>query len=243
MKRYIKLFMMGIILMVLFISGNVHAKEIYYTNDNGVSLSEEEYDFFSRVYWEGYQEYLTPEKYEMYVANDFLNAEVASSTTQDINANSPQGTFHSTTYKGITITKVCSNTCIIATVTDWYLDPSVRSYDVIGSYIYGATRIGTPSTLISSTTSSFSSNLIKYDTNGFGTSFQLPGGSSLKITQDFVTTTSGHIYASYQHAMQTSSLSISQSYNISLTGFGGVFGFYGSAYSIYDDMNGVDIVL
>ena len=39
------------------------AKENYFTNENGVSLSEKEYDFFSKLYWEGYQKSLTQEEY------------------------------------------------------------------------------------------------------------------------------------------------------------------------------------
>lgn len=250
MKRYIKLFIVPVLCFAVFLSyNNVNAKEIYYSNDNGVSLSKEEYDFFSMLYWDGYQEYLTTEKYEIFVANDFLNAEYDSSTTQEKNnikigdVSSAQGTYHSTNSKSISISKICDTTCIIITKVNWFGTPSVKSYDVIGAYLYGATRIGTPSTLASSNSNTTSTAYYKYDSNGFGGSFVVPSGSGLVITQDFITTTSGHIYASYQHATKTSSLAISQSYNISLTGFGGVFGFYGSAYNTYDDMNGVDIIL
>ena len=249
MRRYIKLSIVIVLfLLVTITANNVSAKEIYFTNDNGVSLSKEEYDFFKQLYWDGFPELLTLEKYEQFVSMDFLNAEYEYSTTQNINKigdqYSPRGTYHSTGAKSIRISKVCSNNCVIVTVAEWFGTPSVKSYDVIGAYLYNSTRIGTPTTIISSSTTSYSSNSIKYDTNGFGTSFLLPqSGNSYVISQDFLTTYSGHIYASYQHAASTSSLTISQSYNISLTGFGGVFGFYGQAYNIYDGMQGVDIVL
>ncbi len=250
MRRYVKSFIVTVLLLIVFVTNsNVNAKEIYYTNDYGVSLSKEEYDFFSQVYWEGFQKLLTLEKYEQFVSIDFLNAEYEYSTTREKDKKigeeySPKGTYHSTGTKSVSISKICSTNCIIVTVAEWYGTPTIKSYDVIGAYLYNSTRLSTPSTIISSTTTSYSSNSIKYDSNGFGTSFLLPqSGNSYEISQDFITTKSGHIYASYQHAKQTSSLAISQSYNISLTGFGGVFGFYGTAYNTYDAMNGVDIAL
>ena len=48
MKQVVK------VLFVLLgvISLNVYADEAFYTNDNGVSLTEQEYDFFTNMYWD-----------------------------------------------------------------------------------------------------------------------------------------------------------------------------------------------
>ncbi len=53
----------------------------------------------------------------------------------------------------------------------------------------------------------------------------------------------GTVYASYQHAMSTSSLTIAQKFNIDIIGYGNVFGFYDEAEDIYDAMNGVNLVV
>ena len=76
---------------------------------------------------------------------------------------------------------------------------------------------------------------------GFGNSVLLPSGSNLVINQILTTTPGGHIFASYQHAMQNVSLATSQLYTFSLGGYGNVFAFYGNAYGKYDGMAGVDI--
>ena len=45
-----------ILISILFVPTFVFAKEeTYYTNDNGVSLTEKEYNFISKVYYEGFQ--------------------------------------------------------------------------------------------------------------------------------------------------------------------------------------------
>ena len=41
------------LLLCIFLAPCASAKENYFTNENGVSLSEKEYDFFSKLYWEG----------------------------------------------------------------------------------------------------------------------------------------------------------------------------------------------
>ena len=64
---------------------------------------------------------------------------------------------------------------------------------------------------------------------------------SLSVIQQFTVTTGGTVYASYQHAMKSTTKAISQMYNITPTGAGYVFAFYGDATSVYDQMNGVDI--
>ena len=54
--------------MFLLAGINVYAEEdIYYTNDNGVSLTKTEYDFFTKMYWDGYQEFVTPDGFKEYV--------------------------------------------------------------------------------------------------------------------------------------------------------------------------------
>ena len=43
--------------------------------------------------------------------------------------------------------------------------------------------------------------------------------------------------------MSNTTLAVSQQFNVSRIGYGGVFSFYGTATSVYDNMNGVDIAV
>ena len=52
-----------VILGCLLFASNVSAKS-YYENELGVKLTQAEYEFFSELYWNGYQNYLSVEEYE-----------------------------------------------------------------------------------------------------------------------------------------------------------------------------------
>ncbi|MDE5586871.1 MAG: hypothetical protein K2I72_00695 [Bacilli bacterium] len=53
MKK-ISLFTLGISLLLCISTYNVYASENYYTNTFGVSLTKEEYEFLTKMYWDGY---------------------------------------------------------------------------------------------------------------------------------------------------------------------------------------------
>ena len=155
---------------------------------------------------------------------------------------SPQGTFFASSSKGITIAKTCSDNCKIVTTLTWYGVPNVKSYDLMGAYLWGPTRVSNVITSTSSTAQGYSIIEIKEQNGGFGASFKLPqSGTNFQTIQQFTVTTGGTVYASYQHAMKSTTKAISQMYNITPTGAGYVFAFYGDATSVYDQMNGVDI--
>jgi len=47
---------------------NVYAdEEAYYTNGNGVEFTEEEYEFLSAMYWDGYQDLMTEDDYDEFI--------------------------------------------------------------------------------------------------------------------------------------------------------------------------------
>ena len=50
--------LMGFIILLIAVIGismNVYADEsVYYTNPNGVELTQEEYEFLQSFYWDGY---------------------------------------------------------------------------------------------------------------------------------------------------------------------------------------------
>lgn len=228
-----------IFVLSIFTITNVNAEEIYYTNDNGVSLTKEEYDFLTEVYWDGFQQRMTEEEYNYYKEGNYFGQEVEKKIAYDKTLT--RGTFHSTPNKSIQISKVCNTSCSITIGVEWINSPVVRSYDVIGAYLYNVTRIGSASAYATTNNDSNIASSTKYQANGFGSSVLLPTGSNVHVYQTFSVTKGGRVYGSYQHAIRNTTLEISQKFNISRIGYGGVFGFYDEAVNIYDNMNGVDI--
>lgn len=232
-----------ILVGLLFVcsSKNVDAKEIYFTNNNGVSLTQEEYDFLTEMYWDGYQNTMTQEEYNVFNNGGYFENKIEENIIYDYNENSIMGDTHSTANKTLKITKSCSSNCIMAVTATWINNPTIRSYDVMGVRLSNVSLIGTVTTkAVTNSGTNYASNTQTFS-NGFGASTLLPSGSSVRVYQTFITTMGGKVYASYQHAMENTTLATSKKYTISSTGYGGVLSFYGSAVGVYDAMNGVDI--
>lgn len=231
---------------MLFGVKSVNAKEVVYTNNNGMELDRYEYDFFRQLYGQKFLQYLDQNVYNQYLDIDFQNPDLEVHTYIEPNfnlGNNPRGSFYSTPAKSINIGKICGAVCRIVTTATWLVDPSVKSYDVIGSYIVGPTRVSTPATSAYSTLDTNLATTTKYDTDGYGGIVELPQGNDIVVVSSFIYTGTGTVYSSYQHAMTTSSTTIAQQFNISGIGFGDVFDFYDDAYDIYDNMNGVYLVV
>lgn len=246
MKKYTKILIALIISLSFFLgTKNINAKEVVYTNDNGVELDRYEYAFFIKVYGSKFLQYLDEDTYNQYSDIDFETVEVQSQRYASGAQTRDDGTFFSSPVKGIVISKFCGILCRVVTTATWYSEPSVKSYDVMGIYLNGPTRLNTPATVAYSSIASSDASTTKYDPNGegFGAVVQLPQGEDVVITQSFTYTGTGTINGTYQHAMSQSSLTLAQQFNISPIGFGGVLDFYGDAYDIYDDMTGVYITV
>lgn len=234
MKK-ILIFMIAVSFSIL----NVHAaSDYYYINDKGVKFTEEQYNYFSKVYYEGYQEYMNQDDF-----NYFDVEAMDSSLVEEIYLNNINNRATSITdnNKSLKITKTAlTNTSIITTTLSWNSNPTVKSYDVIGARLSNTSLTNTPITKIvsSSGTQSYSVNV--NSNSGFGASVLLTG-NNIKVTQTFTVNNGGTVYASYQHAKSSISLANSQKYTISSSGYGKVFAFTGTASSVYDAMSGVSI--
>lgn len=217
---------------------NVNAQtESFYTNDKGVQFTEDQYNFITRFYWDGYQNYMTQEMLDDLSDIDFANVEVEKVSYCPIE----RGTFVSSQYKSLTIGRACGALCRVSVSAEWFVKPSIKSYDVMGMYLDGPTRNGTPTTIIAGDGEGSFEETIKYENDGFGAVIKLPNAEKIVITQSMVYNGSGRIYASYQHAMENISFANAQKFNIEFGGYGGVFEFYGGAYGVYDQFPGVDI--
>ena len=248
MKKVIKaLLVIVICFCVILGTKDVNAKEVAYTNEKGFEFTQDEYNFFKKVYGQKFvQKYLDQDIYNQFHDVDFANDEVVSKlyTTNESRQNpSKDSPFFSSSAKSILLSKHCTQAACRAYITvTWLGDPSIKSYDDIGVYLDGPSRMGSASTYAYSSTSSNFADATKYQTDGFGASILLPQtGDDIIISQSFIYTGTGTIYASYQHAMVNTVLTVAQSFNISAIGYGGVFDFYNNADLVYDNMNGVDL--
>lgn len=241
------LVLFGVLLLSNLCMLNVFAKDsIYYQNENGVIMSKNEYDYFSKIYWDGYQKYITQEEFYNIKNMDLFDKEINKETiVQEEFINNPvtRGTTVSSHLRTLTIGKACSSECLMTLVTTWDGMPYIKSYDVIGA------RLSNSSLKSISTTRVTGNNFIKSYNNpqrfndGFGFSILLPNVSNLKITTTFTVSKSGTVYGSYQHASSNTSELVSKQYTIAAGEYGNVFRFTGTARTVYDNAPGVSVNL
>ncbi len=233
-------FIYGICMDSVFAQKNEN--DTNYTNQKGVVVSEKEYQFINNFYGFEYFNTMTSGDYEWIRDLNVDENEVEIKTNANI---ALFGTSVTQSGKNIKIAKSCSSNCIIITNCQWLLLPNIKSYDVIGARFSGTNLVN--DTIITRITSSsgtnYSTDLLRL-TNGFGVSVKLPTNSSnIVIEQKYTVSKGGTVYASYQHATQNITLATSKLYTITSNGYGGVFGFYGSASNKFDRMNGISIDL
>ncbi len=223
---------------IFFISSdNVFASDIYFVNDNNVSFSKEEYDFLTRLYWDGCQNLFTTSDYSRFVKSNIMNGELSVKVNETI---MPLGTYHETNAKVLKIAKVCNSDCLISVVLTWKGYPNTRSYDVMGVYLENTSLTSSPATFVTNSSETYMQKF----SNGFGVSLKLPTGNvDIVASQSFRVSKGGHVYASYQHAKSSISLANSKNYTLAKSGYGRVFKFSGTAVNIYDQMGGVDIAV
>ena len=234
--------MIHLMLATLFLVAvnNVSAQEVYYTNDNNVSFTKEQYDYFTAMFHEGYQEIITQEMFEQY-EKDSMNPDLVKSTVYvEYIPPTTRGSGITTPAKSLKISRSIATFCTVGVSLKWSVDPTIKSYDVMGAYLKNLTLVGTPFTTVAASSNSFVANDIKKLSNGFGTSILLPSSTTgIIIDQAYKTTLGGTVYAAYEHAMSKASLADSQNFTISLGGQGNVFDFADSVWGKYDQMDGV----
>ena len=246
MKK-IKIIFLALFILSITFKTDVFAQQKNEThiNKNGIELTEKEYQFVNKFYGEDFFEKMTQEDYEWIMELDINNKKVEIKTIYDTNINR-DNPFHSTNSKSLSIARSCGNiSCTIITNLTWLVNPSNRSYDVIGARFYNTSLHN--NTIQTKVTSSNGTQYFSYDkclSNGIGTSVKLPdNGNNITVQQKIFTNLGGIVYASYQHSTSQISLQTSTWYTISATGFGGVFEFYNGAGNYFDGMGGVNISL
>ena len=233
------------LISILIASNSVLAKELdYYINDKGVAFSKSEYDFLTKMYWNGCQDLFTKENYEDFVNSNIINGKFDSVEFSDLDYTGimPLSTSHETGSKTIKISKTCNTNCVISVTVTWKGIPNTKSYDVVGARFSSVKLKSTPTTTVVTSDMNTASSDVNKFSNGFGVSIALPkNGSNYIVSQTYTVSKGGTVYASYQHAKKNISLADSKKYSISKTGYGGVFKFTGTAANVYDQMGGVSI--
>lgn len=249
MKTALKIIISVTICMVLVSGIRVFALngENLYINDNGIELTEKEYNFVNEFYGDDFFDNMTQDDYKWIEDLDINtnNIEIETIYSIDDNIMQPYGASYSTNSKKLTIVKSCDSICTIITNLTWLVNPTIRSYDVIGARFVNTSLADNTITtkLTSSSGTKYSSNN-KVLSNGLGTSVKLPSGATnISVQQKFFTKLGGTVYASYQHSTSNITLQTSLSYSIGVGGYGNVFLFYSNAVGKFDQMNGVNIDL
>ena len=225
-------------------------EEVYYTNGYGVEFTEDEYNYFTEMFWDGYQELVTQDDFDQVEEFGLFESKVEKESI--VQMYTPENFIMGAnlTEKGRTlkISKSCGTYCSVGITATWNYSPNVRSYDVIGARYSGTTLYQNNNTYVSSTngTVTVSDSNRQNFTTGFGVSALLPSsGGNLRISTTFyVENVSGAVvYGAYEHAAAPVTLSTSKLYYISPYGQGNVLYFTSIAAPVYDDCNGVYIAL
>ena len=232
-----------LIIISLFLTTNALAEEIFFTNSNNVSMTEEQYDYIGELFFDGYQNHITTSEFNGLLSKNLFNSPIEKDI-YEVNDNLAKNLVE-TPAKKLTLSKSCGMTeCLMVLTNAWKGQPTITSYDVIGALLYGNLHLNSSITtkLYHSGGTMYGAD-IKYDSSGWGVSMDLPDNSTttMTITQYFYVYGLGTVFGSYQHALFNISLATSQLYNCNLGGYGGVFAFYGAALNKFDQMGGVSL--
>lgn len=241
-----KVLMLAVMMNVISFANNAYAldiDDIYYTNSHEVSFTKEEYDFVSKFYFDGYQDYMTKEDYNYMIDNNMMNGtiEIKEFTEENI---SRADTSYATGSKKIQLSSACGTTCSMAITLTWLKSPNVRSYDLVGAYspTSDSLKFNNSRVLYDGNTSQYTERRV--DTHGVSATMKLPSsGESIIVIMEFKANKGTRVYAGYQHAKKTISLANSRKYSFLGSGYGGVFLFDESVSDYYDAMRGVQMTL
>ncbi len=231
---------------------------LFYTPEYISGMTYEEYmDFKAKNI--NPENVLRTSKYYRVVINHLTNeveeTEITEEEYENAEVPEPDRSYvYETTYKrlALTIDHESDISNFFSLTNTWKMLPSTRSYDDIGVRYVGFDIISGSQIAKQFYTYNGTNYYINYPygginsqyfNNGFGVSMGLFGGDITKLQLSIsgslvVTSYPATLYASYQHAIDTITLSTAKSYTIG-TGMGYVFVFNNGVGIHYDGMSGV----
>lgn len=230
--------------------GKVNAEsnnDIYYTNSNGINLTEKEYNYAKTMFNEHFIEVMNQEDYEFINRADVNNKDVEIIIQEPDYIQSRTSSYVETQAKRLVISKTChNNVCAVNLTNTWKYVPKVKSYDVIGVMFSNTSLYGNGyGTIFKINGTNHTCTEYVKNSDGLGCSYKLPSNASEEIYTYMsldVNDTGGLVYGSYQHAGSSVTLSQSKNYSFSINGYGNVFLFNTTkAKDAYDGMGGVSM--
>lgn len=219
---------------------------IYYTNQNGINLTEKEYNLVKNMFDEHFVEIMNQEDYEHISRLDVNNRQVELTIKEPDYIQSRTSSFVETQGKKLVIGKSCdSKACTVIMTNTWKYVPKVKSYDVIGAMFSNTSLYGNGQvTIFKFDGVNHTCNNYVKKSDGIGCSYKLDSKATKEFYtyMDFDVYTGGLVYGSYQHATSSVTLSQSKNYTFHINGYGNVFLFNTTkAKDSYDGMDGVSI--
>lgn len=247
MKRVVSLLVLSTAIIGIGKVSAESSNNIYYTNANGINLTEKEYNLVKNMFNEKFIEQMNQEDYDFINRIDVNNKDVELTIKEPDYIQSRTSSYVETQAKRLVIAKSCNgNVCNVTLANTWKYEPKVKSYDVIGAKFSNTSRSSDSQvTLFKMDGTNYKCTEYVLKTEGIGCSYKLKSDVSdeLYIYMNFdVYNTGGLVYGSYQHATSSVTLSQSKNYTFSLGGYGNVFLFNTTkAKDSYDGMGGVSM--
>ncbi len=246
MKRLLSLLALSTAIIGI---GTVNAEannNIYYTNPNGINLTEKEYNLVKTMFDDHFLEIMNQEDYNYINRLDVNNKEVEVTVKEPDYIQSRTSSYVETQAKRLAIGKSCdSNACTIMMNNTWKYVPKVKSYDVIGAMFSNTSLYDNSNfTIFKFDGTNHTCNNYVINSEGIGCSYKLDSNATEEFYtyMTFTVHTSGLVYGSYQHATSSVTLSQSKNYSFNINGYGNVFLFNTTkARNSYDGMGGVSI--
>ena len=227
--------------------------EPYFTSNNGVELTEFQYNTLMDILYEDDVYNLTNEDYENLHVDQMIEG-TFTYKTQEFETPEVSSTgglvpyvYHETTSKKLTLARTCyTDVCIITTAVTWKKVPAVASYDVIGirfenTSFYDSTNAFTAKM---SGTYYYEPNKVVKTGNGLADIKKITTGLTyMALDTKIRPSNNGIVYTSYQHAVKSVTLSEASNFTFSGNGYGQVFLWPMAIREKYDQMSGVYITL
>ncbi len=246
--------------------------DVYYSNDLGLELTEEEYKYATQYMDSVELEFFSQDELDyllLDVEKNIVGSESAVliesvndyGMSYSLNSLSRWTATHTTNMKKLTMSAyfVSGRVLKYTLVCEWSSIPTIKSYDVIGFRIVGNDAaiykmsnggndiIGIQNYDGHSINYNGNSDNLKID-NGVGLSCNIVDSVSeslsISIATNIVLGDRDYVgvYGSYQHATSNVTLRQSQKYDFSYSGMGHVFEFASSVASKYDNTQGLYIL-
>ena len=135
MKKAVKYFAAFLFVITIFMGQEVYAKEVYYTNSKGVSFTKEQYDFYTYLTHDGFQEHVTQDMLDEIAGADLSKIQVKKVGICPNPPTRDDNLYVITSAKSLEMSNYCfAGTCRIYSEVEWFGDPTVKSYDLRAAF-------------------------------------------------------------------------------------------------------------